>query len=356
MNKFSQIVSLGGLILVGCNQHVTAPVAPKPSRQVTITYPSYHQVKRHLTTTAEVSLAQTIAINYQGTTPTIVSQVLVTPGTYVQQGQVLARLESSVASYEMIAAQAKMQAAAAQVAKDQQLFAHDQFLLAHHALSTAEVTSNQTSLHIDQAKLNEAKAGLALARINLNKHTIIAPIAGMVSVSLIKPAQPVNPNQELMRMVSAKELTLDGRILADDLSVIQVPMPVMLSDGQQQESGIIQQVTPQINPTDAMVHFQIATKYQPWLTLGKMVKVTIPLAPQSSLIIPQTAVFNQNGYYYVMRLTAKQQVSQTKVSLSGFESGFAILTTPLAQNQALIANGADLLEDGETVTVTKQPR
>jgi HlyD family secretion protein len=149
-----------------------------------------------------------------------VSALLVDFNSHVKKGQLLARIDPTLAQQGVADAQAnleKLQAQANQASRDQ---ARNRELSASGLIATSALEQGGAALQVAQAGEKSARVALQRAQQNLSYTSIWAPIDGVVV------ERNVNTGQTVAASLSAPQLFL----IANDLAHMQILAPVGESD------------------------------------------------------------------------------------------------------------------------------
>lgn len=136
------------------------------------------------------------------------AEVLIEEGMSVQAGQVLARLDTTLAKTEvgiaegnLRSARGALDAATADNAEAQRALVRVQGVKAREFASTADLTRAQAAADAAAARLVQAQGNMRSAEQNaarakalLDKHEIRAPFAGMVTTKDAQPGEIVSPS------------------------------------------------------------------------------------------------------------------------------------------------------------------
>jgi HlyD family secretion protein len=136
-----------------------------------------------------------------------VAEVLVEEGMAVTKGQLLARLDDTLASTDLATAKSRIDSATAsvaairaQLADAERILRRTQDLAKSHLASEADLTHADTQVIDLRAQLARSEAELATARSDarhaaemLGKHRIIAPFAGIVVDKNAQPGEIISP-------------------------------------------------------------------------------------------------------------------------------------------------------------------
>ena len=136
-----------------------------------------------------------------------VAEVLVDEGMAVRQGQLLARLDDTLARTDVATANSRIDSATAAIASTRaqltdadRILHRTQDLAKSHLASDADLTHAQTQVMDLTAQLTRTEAELATSRSDarhatelLAKHRIIAPFAGIVVDKNAQPGEIISP-------------------------------------------------------------------------------------------------------------------------------------------------------------------
>jgi HlyD family secretion protein len=136
-----------------------------------------------------------------------VAEVLVEEGMAVKKGQLLARLDDTLASTDVVTANSRVAAATAgvgsigaQLADAERILRRMQDLARSHLASEADLTRADTQVIDLKAQLTRSESDLATSRSDakhaaelLGKHRIVAPFAGIVVDKNAQPGEIISP-------------------------------------------------------------------------------------------------------------------------------------------------------------------
>src|ERR1700747_2097348 len=118
----------------------------------------------------------TVAADVSG----LISDVFVHDNEKVRKGQQLFRIDQRRFQYALD--QAKADVASRQATLDQATRDLDRSKsLSSAAVTVQQVEQRQQAVDVDQAELDAANAGLEVARLNLERSTVVAPVNGIVT-------------------------------------------------------------------------------------------------------------------------------------------------------------------------------
>ncbi|HMC20853.1 MAG TPA: efflux RND transporter periplasmic adaptor subunit [Thermoanaerobaculia bacterium] len=193
-----------------------------------------------------------------------VSELLVDYNDHVKKGQLLARIDPTLAQQAVADAGANVSKAIAQEGQAQRDYKRNQELVNAGLIARSEYETTQSSLDVARANVRSAQVALDRAKQNLAYTSIYAPIDGVVVDRNVQQGQTVAAS------LSAPQLFL----IANDLSHMQILAQVGESDiaqitqGQtvnftvqalpnQKFHGTVQQVRLQSTTSDNVVNYTV---------------------------------------------------------------------------------------------------
>ncbi len=122
-----------------------------------------------------------------------ISEVLVEEGMSVKSGQVVARLDSTLARIDLAVAEAEARATEATAAEAERKFKRRRNLPKGAVISEAQLTEAEANALSLRARSDLAKQQAKRQRALLDKHEIRAPFAGVVTTKDAQPGEIVSP-------------------------------------------------------------------------------------------------------------------------------------------------------------------
>lgn len=138
--------------------------------------PARHRPRTELT--GSLDPAQSVQLGFD--VPGRVQRLLVTRGQQVTAGQPIAALDASIAQAQADQAAAAVTGAEAQLAAGEANFARAKQLKDAGAMSEQDWSNATSGILAARAGVEQARAASAMARANLQHHTLRAPFAGFI--------------------------------------------------------------------------------------------------------------------------------------------------------------------------------
>lgn len=306
-----------------------------------------------------------------------ITQVFVDEGQIVSKGQPLFKLETNVlnenasaAKSGISAAQASVEAAkasvkAAQVEVDKLIPLVEKNIISNVQLETAKANLSraQGQLAQAQAAYQQAKANYSSIQANIDFSVVRSPISGVVGAinfregSLVGPSDPtpmtvVSQVGDVYAYFSMNESEYfdflkdtPGQNVKEKLKNLP-EVELVLANGQiYNEKGKIQTVTGQINPQTGTILFRASFPNKDrLLSNGNSGTIRIPKAYGESLVVPEKATFEQQGYTYVYRVE-NDTVHSTIVEILDRVNNLAVVKSGLKKGDKIVVEGMGKLRD-----------
>lgn len=276
----------------------------------------------------------------------IVEEILVEEGDYVEQGQPLARLESSRyrLSREQIAAE---------------LRGVSQELTRMRQLAGQQMVSTE-QLERLQSRHDALSAQLQIAELDYAEAVIRAPISGHISERYVKTGNMIQAYQQksLFHIVNANTLRATVNLPEHALRNIEVGQQ---ADLQLQASGANEHITAAVARVSTVVDASSGTfrvvlsvpNENHALRSGMFARVNLHYAQKHDAVrIPHHAIVrvDQSNYVFVVHENKAQRVP---VSTGIRENGWVEVTAGLAEHALLIVTGQNTLRNDALVEVVE---
>src|SRR5438477_1782408 len=219
-------------------------------------------IKSTVTATGTLNAVTTVSVGTQVSGQ--ITQLLVDFNDHVKKGQLLARIDPTLAQQAVTDAQANVEKAQAQSLQASRDYQRNKELTSDGLVAKSAYEVTQATARVAQSGVKSAQVALDRAKQNLSYTNIYAPIDGVVV------ARNVDQGQTVAASLSAPELFK----IANDLSQMQILAQVSESDiaqiqeGQNVEftvqalpnqtfKGIVKQVRLQSATTDNVVNYTV---------------------------------------------------------------------------------------------------
>lgn len=223
-----------------------------------------------------------------------VLQVFAEPGQAVKAGQQLAQIEPQTAREQAAFTDALVRSLQNDLRLQQRNLERDKRLAEAGAVSTRVVEADSLAVSQAEAALAEANARQVVARRSLERATVRAPFAGIVSDRTISVGDVVKDGTELFTILDPSSLRLEGQVPAEALQRLRVGTPVQftLSGFQgEQLTGRVSRIYPSVDPATGQVKILVSVPNpQQQLVVGLFAEGRVINASRRGLTVPLAAV------------------------------------------------------------------
>ena len=217
-----------------------------------------------------------------------------------------------------------------------------------------EVDSWRTRVAAAQADVEQAKAALKLAELNLRDAYLRPPAPGIIQTRQVETGQYVQPGSVIATIVRRDPLLLRFRVPEAEASSLAPGMPARfkLRAGRDKSYGAtLRLVGAAASAADRMVTVtaDVADPDSGELRPGAFAEVTVPVGVVSAPVIPQTAIRpSERGFlaYVVHGDVAEERVLELGLRTA---DGQVEVKRGLAVGDELVVRGAEALRTGAKV-------
>lgn len=269
-----------------------------------------------------------------------IAQINFDEGGKVKQGQVLVRLDDSVAKAQLQQAQANLSLAQSQYRRAVEL--GKQGFISKQARDEAA----------SQLKVQQAAA--ALAQANLDKTVIAAPFDGLVGLRTVSVGDYVSPGIDLVPIESVDPLKVDFRIPEQFLGLVHPGLKLMLGfdalPGQERE-GEVGAISPLVDVGGRSILLRAnVPNADGALRPGMFARVRLQFADDQGLVVPETALAPSGEEQYVFRIQ-DGKAARVVVQVGLRRGGKVEILDGLKAGDQVVTAGLQKLRDGVEVRV-----
>jgi RND family efflux transporter MFP subunit len=234
----------------------------------------------------------TVAADVSG----LVSEVLVHDNETVTKGQPLFRIDQRRFQYAL--EQAKASVASRQATLDQT----KRDLTRSKSLTTIAVTAQQVeqsqqAVDIAQANFDDAMASLEIAKLNLERSTVVAPVNGFVTNFGLLPGRYITAGASVLALIDSDTFRVEGYFEETKLRRIHIgdSATVKLIGDPNEISGHVESIASGIEDQSRSTSSDLLASVNPtfnWVRLAQRVPVRIKLdnvPPEIRLVTGRTA-------------------------------------------------------------------
>ena len=296
----------------------------------------------------------------------VVTQVNVRIGDVVEEGAIIARLDTERLEIEVQQAQAESAITEAGIVVAQTRLDRAETALRRTESLAASSTASQAQLDDRAGSYAEAMASLQQARArrltsqtalkraeyNLNNADIRAPFAGVVLDVPTEVGQFIQTGNVVARILDVSTLEVEANVPSRYIQALQKDVPVMArTDGGDTLTLALRAVLPTefTSTRTRPVRFDLNGDVG-LAAAGQSVTLDLPVsAPREMLVVPKDALVQANGGWRVF-VNDEGKASPRTVSIgAAIGGGFAVLSG-LAPGDEVVVRGNERLRPGQSIS------
>jgi RND family efflux transporter MFP subunit len=287
-----------------------------------------------------------------------VRSVLVEPGDWVSQGQVLAIVDRSVQTQQQASQAAQVQVAEADARLAQANLDRALKLVDRGFISTADVDRLTATRDAANARVRVARATLHQLQAQAARLNIVAPAAGLVLERNVEPGQVVGGGSGvLFRLAKGGQMELLAELSEDDLAAISVGVTADVTPvgSGQSFTGEVWQISPVIDPNTRQGTARIALSYDKALRPGGFASVKIDSGTVVAPMLPESAIQNDDKGSFVYVVDADGIVHRRPVETGLVTAKGIAVTSGLSGTEQVVLRAGGFLNDGDKIKAKLVP-
>jgi RND family efflux transporter MFP subunit len=279
-------------------------------------------------------------------------------GEQVKAGQVLARIDPTELRARAAARNAEVEAARSQLGLARKTLEQQRALAAKGFLSKNALLNAESSYEVAQARLNTARAQLALAEEELGNAVLRAPFSGTVAARLAEPGERVAVDAPVLRLVDLSRLALQAPVPAESIAEVRVGQPVSFrvqGFGERSFSGRVERINPTTTEGSRSVAVHVVIENPDGaLRGGLFANGSLVLERvEKALPVPATALREEGGASYVYAIE-NEAVRRRPVELGiAARTGFVDVRSGLESGDVVVRSNLGQLREGAHVRVVR---
>jgi len=357
--------------LIGCTQKPEAVVASPPNLPV---YPIQN-------TTAQTDSEYPAAI--QGTVDVEIrpqvsgklDRIYVDEGTYVTKGQPLFKINEQPFREQLNNALANLHGAEAALLNAQLEIDKLTPLVQNKVVSEYQMKTAKASHRMASANLDQAKAVVASAKINLGYTTITAPVSGyigrlpkkqgsLVAATDPEPLTKLSDVHDVYAYFSLGETDFirfkeqyTGNTIHDKIRNLP-PVTLILADNSAYAlTGKIDMVDSQFDKNTGAITLR-ATFPNPkgLLRSGNTGKVRLEIQHGDAILVPQSATLEMQDKIFVYKVDKENKVSKSPITVVGKSGTHYLIKDGVKPGDQIVLSGIDKLQEGQQIQPEKNAK
>ena len=357
------------LTLIGCSDKSQAPMAvaipqlPVQAIQVAsaVTDAEYPAA---IQGTVDVEIRPQVSGN--------LDEVFVDEGAYVTKGQTLFKINEQPYREQLNNALASLHAAEAALINAQLEIDKLTPLVQNKVVSDYQLKSAKASHRIANANLDQAKAIVSSAKINVGYTTITAPVSGyigrlpkkqgsLVSSADIEPLTKLSDVHEVYAYFSLGETDFinfkaqySGNTIDDKIKKLP-PVTLILADNNAYaETGKIDMVDGQFDKNTGAITLRATfPNSKGLLRSGNTGKVRLEIQHGDAILVPQSATIEMQDKVFVFTVDKANKVTKAPITIIGKSGNNYLIKDGVKLGDNIVLSGIDKLQEGQAIQPEK---
>lgn len=356
--------------LASCGPNHDAPqAAPAPPSLPVVTINSATAVTQQ---EYPASLQGTVDIEIRPQVNGNLEKIFVDEGAYVTKGQSLFKINEQPYREQLNNALASFHAAEAALINTQLEIDKLTPLVANKVVSDYQLKSAKASHKVAQANLEQAKAMVGTAKINLGYTTITAPVSGyigrlpkkqgsLVSVADAEALTKLSDVHEVYAYFSLGEADFikfkaqySGNTIDDKIKHL-APVSLVLADNNDYPvTGKIDMVDGQFDKNTGAITLRAKfANAKGLLRSGNTGRIRLSLPHDNAILIPQSATVEMQDKVFVFVVDKENKVNKMPISVTGKTGTNYLINDGVKSGDEIVLSGIDKLQDGQVIQPEK---
>jgi RND family efflux transporter MFP subunit len=332
-----------------------APASSSAASQapsVTVVVPGRADVARAINVNGTLAAKREMPVGVAGEGG-MVTRVLVEPGQWVREGQVLALVDRSVQTQTAASLAAQVNVARADLTLAQAELERAQQLVGRGFISQADVQRRVATRDAAAARVKVAEAASREQRARNGRLDIRAPEAGLVLTRQVEPGQIISSaSGTLFRMAKGGEMEMRAQMAEDDLVTLKPGASATVTPvgSTRKFAGRVWQVSPVIDPQTRQGIARIQVPYDPALRPGGFASASIVRGDASLPELPQSAILSDEKGNYVYIADKNNVVQRRNVRLGTVSDTSVAIADGLEGTERVVVSAGAFLTPGQKIS------
>ena len=282
----------------------------------------------------------------------MVTRVLVEPGSWVKQGQVLATIDRSVQAQTANSQAASITVAQADAALAKAELDRAKQLVDRGFISKADVQRREATLAQTTARVRVAQAQLAETRARNGRLDIRSPAEGLVLTRGVEPGQIVSSGSgQLFRIAMGGQMEMRAQLAESDLARIGTGIQAKVTPvgSATAFAGQVWQVSPVIDPQTRQGIARIALSYNAALRPGGFASATISAGGSQAPLLPESAVLSDGKGNFVYIIDGANKAVRRDVKVGEVSDSGVAIAGGLDGTERVVSSAGAFLNPGQVV-------
>lgn len=357
------------LVLSSCADKSQAPTAaPAPL------LPVLAITSENTTTDAEypASIQGTVDVEIRPQVSGNLDRVLVDEGAYVSKGQSLFKINERPFREQLNNALASLHAAEAALINAQLEVDKLTPLVQNKVVSDYQLKTAKASQKIAAANIEQAKAMVASAKINLGYTNVTAPVSGyigrlpkkqgsLVSATDIEALTTLSDVHEVYAYFSLGETDFinfkaqyAGSSIGDKIKKLPPVSLILADDNAYPQTGKIDMVDGQFDKNTGAITLRATfPNANGTLRSGNTGRIRLGLQHDDAILVPQSATIEMQDKVFVFTVGKENKVTKMPITVIGKSGTNYLIKDGVKTGDQIVLSGIDKLQEGQVIQPEK---
>ena len=294
----------------------------------------------------------------------LVSELTIDEGHHVKTGEALLKLDAELAQLALERARAEVRQHETAVADARRRFTEAEEVGTQRGIARTQIESLRAEVSNDEAALVASQAAAREQQAIVERHTLKAPFAGVISERHAELGEWVNPGDGLLELVATDNLRFDFRVGQDNFVALSPKTPVEITLDALPErpvSGHIDTIVPVKDPSARTFLVRVladttdadgALRITPGMSARGKLNIDVG---RSGVAVSRDAILrfpDGRVTVWVVDSEADQRIVHEQAVSIGFEfDGVVEIVTGLSDGDVVVVRGNETLQEGQTVSI-----
>jgi membrane fusion protein (multidrug efflux system) len=359
------IVTFALLFLYSCSpvQPQQAANQPQPTEVVTIAAGN-STTENEYTASLEGKVNVEIRPQVEGN----LTNVYVDEGAYVKAGQPLFKINDLPYREQLNSAIATLHATEAAAANAQLEIDKVTPLVDSKVVSVIQLKAARTAYQVAVANIEQAKAAVAAAKINIGYTTISAPVSGyigrlpkkqgsLVSRADVEALTTLSDVQEIYAYFSLSEGDFirfkeqyPGNTINDKIKGLPAVSLLLADNSTYKEEGHVTMIDGQFDKHTGAITLRASfPNHEGLLRSGNTGKIVLAMPHSNAIMVPASATMEMQDKIFVYTVNDSNKVSKQPITVIGKSGNNYLVQDGVQPGDRIVFNGLDHLQDGAAI-------
>ncbi len=227
-------------------------------------------------------------------------------------------------------------------------------LRAENNAAVSRLDQTRSELQVARADTRVAKARLKQIEDQLEKTTIRAAFAGVVTERMSNIGETLNTGTEVVRLVDPSAIEIVARAPLRSATFLKIDAVVDVSAERFSEKSTVRTIVPFGDPRSHMFEMRLNVDPANWV-VGESVQIAIPTAEaRKVLALPRDALVLRRNGASVFRVGKDEMVERISVLAGSGDGDMIEVSGDLQPGDRIVIRGAERLRPGQRVMVLNE--